>query len=130
MLSDTNISPNLAKNPISNPGRNGRGRGRGYVISSTKSDTDDDSEIIWQKKELSSLNFPYTGTPGPTAPTSTLANESPVHLLHQYFTSDVWKLNVDETNHFTSANSCHTPHGRPWYDATVPEMKALLGMLI
>ena len=41
---------------------------------------------------------------------------------------------MDERNHFASANACHTPHARPWYDATVPEMKAfrtanLMGIL-
>ncbi len=39
-------------------------------------------------------------------------------------------LIVEETNHFASANVGHTPHARPWHDATVPEMKAFLGMLI
>ena len=110
--------------------RNGRGRGQVSIVHVTPTDTDDESVITWQKKEPSSMNFPYTGTPGPTASTSTLANESPVQLFHRYFTDDVWMLIVEETNRFASANVGHTPHARPWHDATVPELKAFLGMLI
>ena len=37
---------------------------------------------------------------------------------------------MDETNRYASNNVSHTPRARPWYDATVPEIKAFVGMLI
>ena len=37
---------------------------------------------------------------------------------------------MDETNQYASNNVSHTPRARPLYDATVPEIKAFVGMLI
>ena len=37
---------------------------------------------------------------------------------------------VEETNRYANANCSDAPHARPWYDTTVPEMKAFVGMLI
>ena len=110
----------------------GRRRGRGCAIiriAPTDSDRDSEDEI-WQKKELLSLNFLYCKTPGPTTPISILANESPSDLSCWYITDDVWKLIVEETNRYASANVVQTPNARPWHNTTVSEIKAFIGMLL
>ena len=37
---------------------------------------------------------------------------------------------MEETNRYANGNTSTAPHARPWYDTTVPEMKAFVGMLI
>ena len=37
---------------------------------------------------------------------------------------------VEETNHYAAMNVVISPHSRPWYNVTIEEMKAFVGMLI
>lgn len=116
-------------------GRAGRGRGRGRAGCGSASRQNVDSgeesdEDRWQKKEATSFVYPYRSAAGPTAPVSTLQNETALDLFCRFFTDEVWQLIVDETNRYASANTASTPHARPWSDVTIPEMKAFIGMLI
>ena len=120
-------------------GRTSRARGRGTAVRSgdrggagiPRDHSEEDSEDErWEKKEATSLVYPYRCTGGPTTPTATLQNDTPLDIFCRFFTDDVWQLIVDETNRYASANTASTPHARPWYDTTVQEIKAFIGLQI
>jgi hypothetical protein len=117
-------------------GRAGRARGRGRgPVSRPNVDSDEESEQKsdeerWEKKEATSFVYQYRSAAGPTAPVSTLQNETALDLFCRFFTDEVWQLIVDETNRYAAANTSSTPHARPWSDVTIPEMKVFVGMLM
>lgn len=91
-------------------------------------------EIVFHKiegrweKEPTVVLHEFTQTPGPSSHID--SDSTPRDLFCRFFTDDVWDLLVTETNKYAAENASTAPHTRPWYDTTVPEMKAFVGMLI
>ena len=113
-------------------GRGGRGRGgHGGAATSSSGPTLDTVTDNWQKQEPSSCTYPYTKTPGPTLPIP--SDSTKLDLFYRFFTPEVWELLVIETNRYAAANLAdpsNKPHARNWYDVTVDEIKAFIGLLI
>ena len=84
----------------------------------------------WDKVESVQDQFMYKLSPGPTSadtfPWSTL---SALDLFSCCFTNEVWELFVAETNRF-AANYAQIPGTRCWYEVTVTETKAFIGILL
>ena len=64
---------------------------------------DESEEERWEKKEASSLVYPYRCAGGPTTPIATLQNDTPLDVFCRFFTDDVWQLIVDKTNRYASS---------------------------
>ena len=106
-------------------GRRPRGRGGKCVQGRGHGAGDEIDMIKWKKEESNALYYNYHNTPGPTG-----SDVTAIELFSRFFTAEVWDLLVQETNRYASENVSHTPHARPWEDATVLEMKAFVGILI
>jgi len=74
------------------------------------------------------LQYVYTATPGSNIPFSD--STTAVSLFDRFFTEEVWDLFVTETNRYAASNQSGKPKARNWYDVTVDEMRAFVGMLI
>lgn len=115
-------------------GSQSRARGQRRNVRSSTGRADDREgglpviDGTWDKNEPTAMRYEYNRTSGPTSHID--RNSSPAQLFCRYFTDEVWELLVEETNRYANANSSDARHARPWYDTTVPEMKAFVGMLI
>ena len=114
----------------------GRGRGRGIgrrmgtpsFSSNPSVDQLDTMENSWIQEESTALTYNYEHKHGPTELLD--SNLSAADLFCQFFTDEVWALLVRETNRYAGAMMKCTPSARAWYDTTVEEMKAFVGLLI
>ena len=87
-------------------------------------------ESLWTQKESSALVQPYIGVTGPRIPVD--STHTALDLFSRYFTDDIWDLLVTETNRYAASirsQNTHT-HPRPWYDVTMEEMKAFIGVVM
>ena len=112
----------------------GRGRGRGGGRGRTRERAIHRSGGLepingeWEKKQPTSLRYPYTLTPGPSSQLG--GSTSSLDLFCCYFTDRIWDLLVTETNRYASQASSTSAHARPWHDTTVVEMMAFIGIMI
>ncbi len=106
----------------------GRGRGRRGCGRPSRNSSLDTVQYLWEQNEPSSFTYTYTQTPGPTASISN--DPSACTLFCRFFTDEVWKLIVTETNRYAATIVGNTAHARPWYGVTVEEIKAFFGIVI
>ena len=83
----------------------------------------------WKKQEPRSLLWTSPDcTPGPTFSMRSRVRTAALYFA-LIFTPTVWELLVVETNRY--AGQAHLPEGaRIWYDVTVEEMKAFVGVIV
>lgn len=81
------------------------------------------------KGSLTSMQYPYNSTPGPTS-CSVNSSSTSIDLFYRIFSPDVWELIVEETNHYASSVTGQTPSARPLTGTNVKEMKAFIGIII
>ena len=84
----------------------------------------------WQKRESEGFAWRYIGPePGPSQPVD--ISMSAYELFSRYFTDEVWRLIVAETQRY--AARCRqnlSQHSRPWTPITIEGIKAFIGMII
>ena len=84
----------------------------------------------WDKVETVQDRFMYKLSPGPTSADTFLRSTlSALDLFSCCFTNEVWELFVAETNRF-AANYAQIPGTHCWYEVTVTETKAFIGILL
>ena len=108
--------------------RNRRGRlgTRTSRIPAVGTGTSRLDEVVgpWKKEEPSPMNLQYSRTAGPNS--SVLVTGSTIlQAFFLFFTTEVWSLLVEETNHYATRVGIVG-----WFDTSIEEMKAFVGMLI
>lgn len=85
---------------------------------------------LWTQKESSALLQGYTKEAGPRIPVD--SSHTALELFCRFFTDGVWGLLVTETNRYAAfvRSQSTSTNPRPWYDVTVEEMKAFIGVLM